>query len=94
MKFKNHTFEGQNVLLDGNEFIDCTFKNCKIEYRGFAGFNLESNSVTNCSWIMGNPAANAINYLAALYAQGGDARKLVEGTFENIRTGKISPTKH
>ncbi len=34
MRFENQVISDQTVALDGNEFIDCTFHNCKIIHYG------------------------------------------------------------
>lgn len=34
MKFVNQTFEDQVVVIDFNEFIDCTFRRCEIRCHG------------------------------------------------------------
>ena len=31
---ENKTFENQHVLLDDGVFINCTFKNCSLEFSG------------------------------------------------------------
>ncbi len=94
MKFIKQTFEGKKVLLDGQDFIDCTFTKCHIEYAGFMGVTLDGNRFTECTWGFTGAAANAIGFMAALYAQGGDAKSLVERTFDNVRSGKVATTKH
>ncbi len=85
MNFTKQTIQNDHVLLDGNEFISCTFKNCNLEYRGYAGVGLAHCNFDGCNWSFGEPASNAIKFMAALYAQGGDARKLIERTFDTIK---------
>jgi hypothetical protein len=33
-RIQNKTFENETVVVDGNSFHNCTFKNCVIEYSG------------------------------------------------------------
>ena len=40
MRYENKAFENETIELDGNDFIDCTFKNCKFVYAG-GDFNIE-----------------------------------------------------
>lgn len=88
MKFTNQTFQNQDVLLDGNEFTGCTFDKCRITFLGIAGHSLSDMKITNCSWHFSGPAANTVNFMTALYAQGGESKTLIERTFENIRNGQ------
>lgn len=32
MLYQNQAFENQDLVLDGNDYIDCTFKNCTLVY--------------------------------------------------------------
>ncbi len=33
-RYENKTFESQHVVLDEGVFINCTFRNCSLEYSG------------------------------------------------------------
>mgnify|MGYP001181037165 CR=1 FL=1 len=33
-RYENKTFENQHLVLDEGIFINCTFKNCSLEYSG------------------------------------------------------------
>ncbi|MGH9405113.1 MAG: hypothetical protein ACRD3D_04655 [Terriglobia bacterium] len=33
-RYTDKTFEGQHLILDDGVFINCTFKNCSLEYSG------------------------------------------------------------
>ncbi len=33
-RYESKTFENQHVVLDDGVFINCTFKNCSLEYSG------------------------------------------------------------
>src|SRR5579872_3098197 len=33
-RYENRTFENQHVILDDGVFVNCTFKNCSLEYSG------------------------------------------------------------
>lgn len=34
MRYEKRGFEGDTLTLDNNEFIDCVFKGCTLEYSG------------------------------------------------------------
>lgn len=88
MKFKNHTFKGENILLDGNEFKNCIFKQCHIEYYGITPITIDGAEFDGCTWGLCGPADNALVFLTALYAAGGDSKAMIEKTFDHIRQGK------
>ncbi len=42
MRYENQAFENQTLVLDGNEYIGCTFKNCTLVYSASGqGGNIE-----------------------------------------------------
>jgi hypothetical protein len=57
-------------------------------FHGFGPVGLENCSFTNCSWHFSGPAANAVQFMTALYAMGGGAKDLIDATLANIRSGK------
>ena len=93
MKFTKQTFENQNVLLDGNEFVGCTFTKCHMEFAGMVVCHLDSNRFNDCTWGFIGPAGLTLSFMAAMYGDGGDSARLIENTLAQIRTGKISPPK-
>jgi hypothetical protein len=78
------SFRNREVLLDGIEYRNCTFEGCRIVYFGHLTTVLASKKFTNCSWPFQGPASNVVNFMAALYVQGGSARELVEATLRNV----------
>ena len=90
MKFEKQPFSRQQVLLDGNEFIGCHFDHCRIETAGILPCTLDGCSFTTCSWGFIGPASNTVNFMAGIYQQGGEAKSLIEKTFDDIR-GKRKP---
>lgn len=94
MKFSNQVFDNQQILLDGNEFIDCTFNKCHIETAGILVGISRGCKFDRCTWGFIGPAATTISFMAALYAQGGQAPDMVETWFEQIRKNKVIMPKH
>ena len=43
-------FEDKTVILDGEEFEDCTFVECKLIYRGGEPPRLSNNKFHGCTW--------------------------------------------
>jgi hypothetical protein len=40
MEYRDKTFENRDVLLDGNVYTGCTFRNCRLLIRGEQGGTL------------------------------------------------------
>ena len=85
MKRSYKTFKDQDVQLDDTIFEYCKFDNCKLIYSGMGKVSFNGCSFNNPHFTFTGPAANAIDFLTALYAAGGFGRETVENTFKNIR---------
>lgn len=71
MKFHDQTFEQQNVDLDDNVYTGCTFRGCKIIFRGTGDdFQLRANHFDGCTFELQGPAAKTVDFMRKLY-QGG-----------------------
>ena len=79
------TYRDQTVVLDGNDFAQCVFENCTLEYQGVKAVNLTGNTLNNCQWSFKGPAANAVQFMNALYRSGPQGARLIESTFNTIR---------
>jgi hypothetical protein len=79
------SFSNQDIRLDGVAYRNCRFENCRIVFGGALPTALQDNQFQNCTWNFDGPAAVTMQFLAALHAQGGDARTLVEGTWHSVR---------
>ncbi len=88
--FENHKFENTDVRLDGNKYINCTFKRCHLIYGAKGVVTLDGCSFHECKWSFVDAAAMTINFMAGLYhGTGTGGKDLVEKTFENIRKGRL-----
>ncbi len=94
MKFEDQTFDSQDILLDGNEYINCTFNGCKIVFQGVQGIGLVSPTFDACNWHFAGPAGNTLAFLAMIYSSGGNGQKLVETIFAGVRKGKAPTIVH
>ena len=81
--------DGKDVLLDGNTFTGCTFRNCRIIFGATAPIHLGVNNFhENVQWAFSDSASDTLQFLSALYhSKGEGGRQIVEQTFENIRRG-------
>ena len=82
---QGETFTNETVVLDGNDYLNCTFTNCEIVFRGTASVSLHGINFNDCRWTFDGPAGLTINFMTALYQAG--VTELIDGTFENIRRG-------
>ena len=85
---KGESFGAQHVYVDGKRFVNCTFENTKLVFRGEAGSGLEGCSFTNSGFVFEGPAERTAEILASLYAVPG-FRPLIENTFEAIKKGNL-----
>jgi hypothetical protein len=83
--FEQKKFKNQAVLLDGNSYKTCEFKNCTLVFNGIAAPSLAGNTIDACNWRLDGPAANTLTFLAALYQMGPEMQELVEQTFNTMR---------
>ena len=89
MRYFYKTFADTTVRLDGNQFQNCTFRNCTIEFGGIAaGTALENCSFVECQWSFVDAAADTIRFMEHIYANfGPEGKEMIERTFESIRRG-------
>jgi hypothetical protein len=79
------SFKNTTVALDGNEFEKCVFDTCTLEFEGSQPVSLSGSTLHNCNWVFKGPAANAVQFMTALYQSGAQGAMLVEATFNQIR---------
>jgi hypothetical protein len=78
-------FANETVVLDGNEYLNCTFTNCELIFQGTNGVLLQGIAFNDCRWTFEGPAGLTVNFMTALYQAG--VTDLIDQTFENIRRG-------
>jgi hypothetical protein len=81
-----NTYQNVTVKLDNNEFTDCKFFNCLMEYSGLGPASIYGCQFVDVQWVFAGPAQNTLQFMHAVYHGMGDGgRKLIEQTFENIK---------
>jgi len=81
-------FQGQTVVLDGNNYIDCRFEQCTIVYRAETLPELKNCNFHDCSFRFEGAADRTITFMKGIYhglGQGG--RDLITATFEGMKKG-------
>lgn len=79
------SFKDQDIRLDGVAYRNCQFEGCRIVFGGHLTTALENNQFKDCTWLFDGPAAQTLQFMSAMHAQGADARTLIEATFQTIR---------
>ena len=80
MRHENKTFENETITLDGNDFIDCTFRNCRFLYAG-GDFNIERIRFDSLELTAEGAAARTVMLLRSLWADEL-GRRLVLGLLD------------
>jgi len=84
MLFQKKTFKDEEVLVDGNQFIECEFRNCVLQYGGGGGgVVLTSCQFDGCRWAFIRAAGDTVSFMKDLYHGGW--KDVIERTFEDIR---------
>lgn len=82
-------YERTTVRLDNNEFVECSFDECTLLYAGEGPVSMVDCNFLNAQWVFVDAAQQTLQFLHGLYHGMGDGgRKLVESTFDEIRTLK------
>jgi hypothetical protein len=87
MEQRDTVLEECEVPLDGNRFVDCTFLECTLVYRGGELPLMVNCRLDRCQIIFAGAAARAVEFATELYHGGG--RTVVEATFDSIRRGPL-----
>jgi len=82
-------YTNSTVKLDNNDFVDCSFDKCTLEYAGEGPVSITGCTFNNVQWVFVGAAQQTLQFLQGLYhGMGEGGRTLVESTFDNIRTLK------
>jgi len=58
-RHEKESFENQHVVLDGGVFIDCTFRNCSLEYSGGDTY-VQNCHGENCQFVWRDAAQRTV----------------------------------
>ena len=99
LKLFRTTLSNQIVDLDGNEFDEVTFHNCKMRYSAIENFKMAHCHLYNCVWELAGHASQTVGFLKTLWNEMGEhGCNLVSDLFAQItagamgqRTGRAEP---
>ncbi len=66
-------FNKETIVLDGEHFADCEFRDCRLIYRGGEVPNFQSCRFEDCDWRLEDAAARTLALLKAMWGVGGKA---------------------
>lgn len=91
MRYEKQHFVDETIKIGGNQYADCTFERCKLEFEGKSRDTAFIRCrFTECAWIFTGSAVDTLRWLSILYATFGDwGKKEVEALFDQIRDGTI-----
>lgn len=69
MKFTGQVFQGGEVTLDYNEFVDCEMRGCVLLYHG-GDFSLTRTQLLNVQFALAGSANNTLSFLRLVRANG------------------------
>jgi hypothetical protein len=91
IKNRGNHYENVKVSLDNNEFFNCTFVDCIMEYAGTGPVSISNCKFTNPQWVFVGAAQNTLQFMHAVYQGMGEVGKqLIEKTCENIKKSSAS----
>lgn len=76
------TFKGVRVILDGEEFVNCVFKDCELVFRGAAMPKLHGCEFDHCGFTLDGPSAMTLAFMRHILVSGG--KDVFEGWFPEL----------
>ncbi|MGA0601349.1 hypothetical protein ACO2Q3_11665 [Caulobacter sp. KR2-114] len=64
-------FNQETVVLDGEHFADCEFRNCRLIYRGGEVPHFDGCQFEQCDWKFEDAAARTLALLKRVWTAGG-----------------------
>jgi hypothetical protein len=72
-RHEKQSFIDRSLVVDGNEYIECSFLRCELIFAGGTIPTLNGNDFDSCLWKFDGPAARAVLFMGALYSGGWQA---------------------
>lgn len=89
MDYRDRTFENQDVLLDGNVFTACTFRNVTFVYGGGEMPHMTENHIDQFRVRFTDAAERTVQMLMGFqHGMGAPGARVVDEFVANIRRGR------
>ena len=89
MQYKDRVFTDEEIVIDNNDYIYCTFKRCTLRYLGGKLPNFTDFNFTGCKFGFGDASHNTLRWLACMYQEFGvEGRTTVTKIFNGICAGE------
>jgi hypothetical protein len=86
MDNQGKTFSAASEVIDGNQYNECRFDNCKLIYRGGELPRISGCHFENCQWQFEEAAERTLVFMRQLYhGMGAGGAQLVEATLAQLR---------
>lgn len=82
-RFEGEEFEGR-VVVDGNDYVACTFMNVTLVYSGGAPPSFRGCIFREWSFSFEGPAGNTINFLKSMAPQTSGFSDVIRQTFPEL----------
>lgn len=89
MYVENETICDRKIFLDGASIHNCKLERCTLVFNGYVAYSMTDCEFSDCKWAFNGPAANFLNFLRQIYAQG--ATEVVDKMFEAISNNESIP---
>lgn len=90
MEHHDETFVDEEIGLDDEAYVGCTFRDCRLVYGGSAGVRVQDCDFEETRLELVDEAGNTLSFLQNIYhGFGEDGKTVVEHLFDQIRQGKI-----
>jgi hypothetical protein len=84
--FRGRTFNGQRVLLDGKQFIECKFINCTLVIEGKSLFQMEQSNIDpDCKLAVEGDGKNMLDMLKLMLYGGGWLAEVADAVLNKVR---------
>jgi hypothetical protein len=94
MENQGKTFTGATEVIDGNQYNECQFHNCRLIYRGGEMPRISGCHFENCQWQFEEAAERTLIFMRQLYhGMGTGGAQLIEATLAQLRQPLTPPTE-
>jgi hypothetical protein len=76
-------FEGQTVVLDGQVFKACDFRNCRLVYKGGETVEMDLCNISDCRFDFEGDALRTVTFMQAMYHSSPAGQQFINNLFNS-----------